>query len=487
MDYRSENPFMQFFELEKKYQLFDLEFHGTAFWQLVRVNILKSIKLYGSSVPNKKPERNYFLLIKGTFMESIRQKHRITSIPQARLLRIRPCITVNKNGAPEDHQYDYLKLPEEVKTLDLYALGDYTSVHECAQYNMAVPEMALIIWKIRRKLWNPMKLGEDQRRTLISFINEVNQIYQTELCLSQIEYLIFYCIKSFSLYVKWYHRIYQQSCPKAILVYPHYDEHMFSAVSAARRLGIKSIEIQHGRINSHEAYYYSDNTNTGKYSTDYFFVYGQWWEKQIRMPVQTKILVTGNVYLETQAKKYQPIKNTIKEILAFSGPETGAELSQFIMNCMPYIRNSNRKVVFKLHPNECQIWRKAYPWLIAEDRLQIIEDRTKSIFELLATADYIIGINSTTLFEATLYSGKKIFVLNRCDIAAMEPLIRLGAAQCVNTEQEFCEAISDTSDISLQGNKAFRSLLWEPDASEKTVQALLEITEVICSQEEKTE
>ncbi len=464
------NPYIKFFELEKKYNLFNLKYNDVFYWQIVRYEFYTKIITRDSIIINQSPKKNIIKTIVNTLFETIKQKIKIKFLHDTDIIRLRPCITVDRNSIPSDHQYDFTPIPSDIKVADVYTLGNYSEIHKCIELDTAIPEFALFPWKIKTRLFGDNKFPSEHISILQEFLDELNSIYETDFDINDYIYRIKCAVKSHNLYFKYYRILFRVINPKAIMVYPHYDEHMFSAIHAARETGISSIEIQHGRINSHGAYYYSDTSESGKYMPDYLFTFGNWWTEQINMPKPTKVISTGNPYLEYQLKIYKN-KNKIKtKIIAFfSGPHTGVELSKFAVTNFFELKKFGYSVIYKLHPNECDVWKREYPWLKEQDGFKVISDKSISAYEIIAESDAIIAINSTILFEATAYPNKKIAVLNKGNTDAMQILIEHGAAKKINSISELFELLEDKVCCE------FNQELWKNNSVENTVNELRKI------------
>ena len=295
------------------------------------------------------------------------------------------------------------------------------------------------------------------------FLEKINAEYKIDISMNYLEKEIQYAVKSHRLYLQYYYKIFNRTLPKIVLVYPHYDEHMFSAVAAAKKLGIKTIEVQHGRINIHDAYWYKEKSEKGKILPDYFFVYGEWWVKYISMPKIVNICISGNTYLDYQMRKLPTVKKEKRIISVFSGLQTGVALSNFICRCVDMLDNKNIEIWYKLHPNEFKIWQEAYPVLAEQNKIKIFTNE-KSIYEIINCSDFILGINSTVIFEAVAFKNKKIFVLDAEGVESVGPLLESGVVHKFKTINELKKLI-DNEKIE-NGSDCLH--LWKENAIQET-------------------
>lgn len=450
---QKKTPYMEFFILEKEMKLFTLEYKNVKYWQLVRFGLLKKITTKDLRVVNSNAGRSKRKEVIGAYKASHVAQKMLHNVSHADIIRIRPCVTVNNEGKLADHQYDYVDFAGEEKILDLYALGNYTMHQDCVEYDMSPAEKTLINWKILKKLYTGKQLEKRQIAVLSEFLKQVNKIYGTEFEIGALIHNIYYLVNSHIIYKAYYAEVFRQLTPKIVMEYPHYDEHMFSATAAARQLGIATVEIQHGRINSHEAYWYEDQEKMGKLLPDYFFVYGDWWKQQINLPEFCKVVAIGNPYLEAQIKMFPKKQHWGKVLAVFSNPQNGKVLSEFIYELEDYFKTNGIKILYKLHPNERAVWKTEYPCLAKLSNATVIDDST-SVYEVLSDADVAIGINSTVFFEALAYKNIKLLIYAVGDYEGMKPLINSGAAKALTTTEELkkeIEILESTSEENING------------------------------------
>ena len=464
-------PYYDFFRIEKEMNLFSLKYKEVYYWQLLRMGLLKKITVKDLHIISADKNRNFKNEIIKTFKEANRMKKKYLEMEKADIVQIRPCVTVTKDNQLDDHQFDYISLKDKYAVLDLYTLGNYINVNECVEYNLAQAENELIKWKIKRKLFGTSKLPINQRKKLKVFLDKINIIYGTDFSIEALLYEAQYAIQCHIVYKKWFQRYLKKISPKLIMEYPHYDEHMFAANAAAKELGIKVIEMQHGRINAHEAYWYEDQAKIGKLLPDYFFTYGQWWNEQINLPEFCKVIPVGNAYLEKQVDIYKKEKKDHLVISVFSNPQNGKTLLEFIYNIQDYCLEHNIEILYKLHPNESKVWKTEYPELSEMKSTKIYD--SGSVYDVLSQSDIIIGINSTVFFEALAYENLQIYIYTIGDYEGMKPLIENKMATAVSTSEEFLEKISgrESQETKLDIGKS----LWKDNAEDNIYEKLKNI------------
>lgn len=123
-------------------------------------------------------------------------------------------------------------------------------------------------------------------------------------------------ILKFLNYMKFYRRFFNFYKPKAIFMIDCYSLSHQSAISAAQRMKIKTIEIQHGVINdSHPAYNIFSELDSS-FFPEYLLCFGNYVKKIFtdnNYFIKNKnVLTVGSMYIEYMNKEYQFPKKVIK-------------------------------------------------------------------------------------------------------------------------------------------------------------------------------
>jgi|GEM_PF-1567880 len=179
-------------------------------------------------------------------------------------------------------------------------------------------------------------------------------------------------------------------------------------IKAAKDLGVRVIEPQHGFINeNHPSYNYGEKilqSITYKlYMPDVLLCYGDFWANGIQIPNKKYIL--GNPHLE-ESLKY--LKNTeeLKKILVLGSGITIEETNSLLSTLLLF-NSRGYEVVYRPHPQEKFDVSLRYGTQINNG----VKIDDKDLYLSMAESDIIIGELSTTIFEAIALQ-KKIFLYN---------------------------------------------------------------------------
>lgn len=230
-----------------------------------------------------------------------------------------------------------------------------------------------------------------------------------------------------------------------------YLEIMGEITRRFKEYGVRTVEVQHGYVGpEHYAYNYPSGAAEQvmkEYLPDYYLTFGKYWGEQIRTP--STIVTVGNptlnrsvIDLETQISSRS---NSILVVSQGTITLKMVKIAKYLSETLPHYT-----ILFKLHPGEVPFTHR-YEDLKKYHNVQI---RTyDNIYELIASSEIIVGFNSTTLFEAVAFSGKRIFILNN----EMIP-------DSLGYKFSSCEELRDAI---LDGESGYPSAqpsyFWEPD------------------------
>lgn len=229
---------------------------------------------------------------------------------------------------------------------------------------------------------------------------------------------------------KFYYKYLKVKKPKKIYVVVSYSH--YSLINAAKKLGIKVIEIQHGLISATHRGYSFPNGTVVPYFPDKLLLYGDYWKKNIKFPIpETQLEVVGNPYYEMQVNKYTKYNKISNTVLFISAGDFGKQLSK--LACLFSKKYKDYKIIYKLHPGEFYVWKKVYPWLL-NNNIEVVEDNT-NLFQLFATSDFLVSVASTAIYESFAF-GPKIVLYNTDGVEKMKDIISSYNIPLINNEDE---------------------------------------------------
>lgn len=230
--------------------------------------------------------------------------------------------------------------------------------------------------------------------------------------------------------------------PKLVMVTVGYGFLVQVMVAEAKRKHIPTVELQHGRIGeTHLAYNYIYRGELESFA-DYMFVYGNYEKVTARFPIaDDHVIAVGCPEWEKKVRYYAKHKksNRKKVIVFLSALGTGDIISKYALEMRKSPKLKNYRMIYKLHPAEYNDWKSWYPEL-KDSGLEIIEDNLHDIYYYLGHSDYVVGISSTVLFEATGFNTQ-IFVVKDGDYRKAEYLYRNDHARLVENVEQLIDEI----------------------------------------------
>jgi hypothetical protein len=234
----------------------------------------------------------------------------------------------------------------------------------------------------------------------------------------------------FNSFRRW-HSLLSVAAPKKIVGITHY--HNEGCLAAAKLLGIKTIELQHGLISKHDLYYvypekYREALAKGMFPNE-IWLFGNFWKSVIENGAEAefmKPIVIGNFTTDT-AVKSNDFKKENRVLLCAQ-----KNLSEPYIEWIRYMRDfimpnhPNWKLIVKLHPLESEVQKYESE---AYDFVEVLPI-SASLNEELKRAKIQVSIYSTTFFDAL---GMQVQNFSLNDIGYSEDyaseMVSLGVAE----------------------------------------------------------
>ena len=244
-------------------------------------------------------------------------------------------------------------------------------------------------------------------------------------------------IGRFKLSNKLYLILFKKIKPKVVYSVSSYS-YLGDMIYAAKSLGIKTVELQHGVVSRyHMGYSFSKKINLDYYS-DVFYSWGTFWNKSIENAFN-EIEINGFQYFRDRSKEYQNIEKENK-ILILSQAALGGKIMNETLKVINSL--SDFQILYKLHPSEYKMYKKytSFSTLSSYDNITFFEDC--NLYQLMSISKIQLGVFSTALYEGLGFSCKTyLFDLN--GIEYMQHLI----------DSEYAEVLSLDIDLSIEHSK----------------------------------
>lgn len=247
-----------------------------------------------------------------------------------------------------------------------------------------------------------------------------------------------------------WHALLSIARPKTIVGITHY--HNEGCIAAARLLGIKTIELQHGLISKQDLYYvypkrYSNSLATAIFPNE-IWLFGKFWKSVLEQGAESefmKPLVVGNFIADASAQSSGFTKeNRILLCAQKNLTEPYVEWIRFMKrHVLPL--HTGWKLIVKMHPLESNT--EAY--LNEEDYSVEVLPLNSSLAEELSKSKIQVSIYSTTFFDA-LGKGVRNYSLIDCGFSidyAME-MVELKLAEPLKVSEDVISKYLEESEFN---------------------------------------
>jgi len=270
-------------------------------------------------------------------------------------------------------------------------------------------------------------------------LKEVLRRIRVANVLSKIEFR--YVESAFYVFFKSFRRWYEVlsiAKPKTLVGITHY--HNEGCLAAAKMLGIKTVELQHGLISRHDLYYVYPEMYRGALAKGMFpneiWLFGKFWKDVLQRGAESEFMIPVVVGDFTTDSTVNPEKvNKENRVLLCAQKNLSAPYIQWIRFMRDHVlpNHPNWKLIVKLHPLESE--EKKY-MNEASDCVEVLPI-SASLNEELVRAKIQVSIYSTTFFDA-LGMNVKNYSLNEIEYSSdyAAEMVELGVAESLKNLED---------------------------------------------------
>ncbi len=231
--------------------------------------------------------------------------------------------------------------------------------------------------------------------------------------------------------VSGYCRLLRKLQPKLVLVIsPNYRE--IALIEAAKTLGIRTAEIQHGVFGHLDPSYTFPRQGGARFFADDLLVYGDFWKDLLASAgCPARVVSVGFAHFESMCERRLESRRE-NRIVFLSQSVVGQRLTQIAVELARRPEFTPR-VVYRLHPDE-RDWKKRYPHL-RDAPIDVDDGQGQSLYATLQRARAQIGAGSFAMYEG-LAMGLTTYVADLPGKEYLQPVIDAGAARCIRSAAE---------------------------------------------------
>jgi hypothetical protein len=210
------------------------------------------------------------------------------------------------------------------------------------------------------------------------------------------------------IYFKKWNRIFSFTNLKGIFYCN--DGTMEEVIKAAQLNEIKSIELQHSIISNLNIFYNYNTSSENIYLNDYLITWGDAWKAACFSKINT--LPLGSLSKFAFGDKVTTVQKNNKKILIVGSIKGRNQLSDISLKLSKKLNDYH--IYYKLRPEEVSDWKLLFPSNFKPSKnLTIIDSLDNKIDYYIKSCDYVIGIETTVLFEAIFYNTTPIFLIDK--------------------------------------------------------------------------
>lgn len=255
--------------------------------------------------------------------------------------------------------------------------------------------------------------------------------------------------------IDYYHYVLKRIKPKVIIIVCYYNFNMMVLCETAKAMNIPVVELQHGTMGmQHIAYNFPRKINLRSFP-DYIFTFSMFDKENTRFPISPEMIyAVGYPEMEKKVQSYKKLNmkpKKKKKILFIS--QTIKAIFEYALELSKRVDLNEFEIIIKLHPREFGNWRKEFGKMLNGANITIIDNSNKDIYYYLARADYVVGIFSTVLLEATMFNTN-IVVIKEASYTYMKELYQNDMAVLVDSVDELQRIVTNNIQTS-NGRKTY--------------------------------
>lgn len=393
-------------ELEKKHNLYDLDVDGINPWLASRMVIYYDLAQKAgilekphADIPKGKRLNSFLNYIRNSVFRnpffSRQSKSLIIPNPRTKVLG-KERIDVYTHFLKQE----LIERGESVIEYEKPYQGDHTNTSN----NIFYADFPMLISRLVSKLL-PTKIDGNSLKKLKAVEKDIEDwlgadFDLAENLLSRAKYL---------RVSKYIHRLLLQKInPEIIYVVISYGN--TDIIAAAKSLGIKVVEIQHGTFSKfHLGYSFPIKVKNTDYFPNEFWAWSYEWANLLPFEnISAKVKIRKFDYLNHLKGSYSYLKKQSGSAVVISQGALTEEIAHFILNKWEHFKDL--KITYKLHPGEYSNWKSSpsLNYLVSEGMVDLVTD--VDLYQLFTISEYQIGVFSTAIFEGVEFNLKTILL-----------------------------------------------------------------------------
>lgn len=455
-----------FLSLEERLNLFNLKIIDVYIWDYVRMSIYLKILFkknnYSISDTSLKSSKvKSVLKLAKLLFRMLKKRHRIPVLDKEIVSIGHPRKVKEENLYIDKYNFDiFNEIQKDYSIVSLdhpFKLSHFKPRKESNIYYLDYLELIAIVSPFTTKL----TLKTKEKKEINKIRLELLKAFDIDL---NIEIIIIKAIKRYKKLNKKINEYFKGGNIKLLMCLDGYNFTNKIFLEVANKKNIPTIELQHGTIGEyHIGYKYKEKKKAILSFPKYLFVWGEFWKKNLALPLYSNSKVVGFPYLEKRIKDYNTKR---KNILIISQWTIGFELLEKINSIAEKISDFN--FLFKLHPNEVNTIDE-YKNNITTKNITIVDPKA-DLYDLFNLCQAQIGVYSTALLEGLAFK-LETFIIPLEGYQVFNELIALKVMCLVEDENEIISSLKEKNRF----DKTNYENIWKNNALENTIKEIKKI------------
>ncbi len=274
--------------------------------------------------------------------------------------------------------------------------------------------------------------------------------------------------------------------PKLIFLINAYNYSNMALILAAKELGIKTVELQHGFIREEHPGYIWKNMESKKLFPDYFFSYGEYFTNLLKKRSvifdESKIITCGAYSIEKRLTELLDKKNdktkTKKIIYITSQWSIREKLKPFVLK-LSEILPHEYIIKYKTHPLEKDT-QQFYAEFQKADNITFLDNPDINSLDLMPEADVHSTAYSTSFMEANFLEIPNIFIYIEGFSHVVKKFVDNQTIFSASTPEEYLSKLKYISQNRKTVSAAFqksKEKFYKPNAEQNIKNAVIKIIE----------
>ncbi len=253
---------------------------------------------------------------------------------------------------------------------------------------------------------------------------------------------IVFCLRERTLAQNYFDFLLDRINPRIVILVTSYDYYMQNLIEVSKKRNIETIELQHGRIGDmHVSYNYYDRLEIESFP-DYVFCFGEYDKTAVRWPIAPeRILPVGYPELEKSIESIDVKKDDSFSVILFVGGND--EILHYTRELYYMLDPSRYHLIYKCHPSEIKNWDVSVQPFLDGTNVEIVHDMEKTIHYYIKQSDWVIGNDSTSLYEATVFKKRIAVVKGKYSDVYLKDLYESRMAVLINNTNELARMINN--------------------------------------------